>query len=69
MYLIEIKSDLQEILREYSCGQPKMIKIKNKQINKQTNKQTNTFYILNISAKSSWIFTKFSGELSVGVPQ
>ena len=26
------------------------------------------FLILNISAKSSQIFTKFSGELSVGVP-
>ena len=35
-------------------------------IHKQTNKH---FQILNISAKSSRISTKFSGELSVGVPK
>ena len=43
------------------------------QTNQQTNKQTynilqSNFIILNISAISSRIFTKFSGELSVGVP-
>merc|ERR1712120_47951 len=52
----------------YFCGCPKMIK-KKKQIKKQTNKQINIFWILNISAKSSRISTKFSGELSVGVPK
>ena len=37
---------------------------------KQTKTQTNKhFYILNISAKSSQISPKFSGELSAGVPQ
>ena len=37
-----------------------------KHINKQTNKH---FKILYISAKSSQIFTKFSGYISVGVPR
>ena len=40
----------------------------NKKKQKKTNKQINIFS-LNISAKSSQISTKFSGELSVGVPQ
>merc|ERR1712239_4506 len=76
-YLSQIKSDLHEILRETSFGCSTMIKAKNKQIYKQTNKQTNkqinisqsNFLILNISAKSSWIFTKFSGYIPVGVPR
>ena len=39
-------SDLNEILRVYSCAYPKMIKIKkNKQIIKQTNKQTNKHFL------------------------
>ena len=42
IYLSQIKSDLHEIFRVYSCGCPKMIKInKNKSIKKQTNKQIN----------------------------
>merc|ERR1711867_309049 len=53
-------------------GYSRMIKAKNKHILKKTNKQINifqsNFLILNISAKSSRIFTKFSGELSLGVP-
>ena len=42
-YLSQINSDPHEIFRVYSCGPPKMIKIKkkNKPVNKQTNKQTN----------------------------
>ena len=38
IYLSQIKSDLYEIFRVYSCGSSKMIKIKNKPVNKQTNK-------------------------------
>merc|ERR1711875_127409 len=67
-YLSQIKSDPLDIFRVYSCGCPKKIKIKDKQVNKQTNKQTNrcTFFkILYISAKSSRIFTKFSGYIPV----
>ena len=42
IYLSQINLDLHEFFRVYSCGCPKMIKIKkNKQVNKQTNKQTN----------------------------
>merc|ERR1711867_293068 len=41
IYLIQIKSNLHEIFRVYSCWCSKIIKIKNKQFNKQTNKQTN----------------------------
>ena len=29
----------------------------------------NIFYIVNISAKSSWIFTNLSGNLPVGIPR
>ena len=74
-YLSQIKSDIYKTFRETFCQCPKMIKIKkNKQINKKkTNNLTNkhfqsNFRILNISAKSSQIFTKFSGDLSLGVP-
>ena len=64
--------DVQNIIRVYSCGCPNMIRIKNKQFNEQTNKQSNkqTFFkILYISAKSSPIFTEFSGYIPVGVPR
>ena len=64
---------------ELSVSVPWWLKQKtNKYINnqptKQTNKQTNkhfqsNFLILNISAKSSRIFWKFLGKLSVGILQ
>merc|ERR1712236_196742 len=64
-YLSQIKSDLHENFRVYFCGCHKIIKIKNEQVK---NKQINIFKILSISAKSSQIFIKFSGELFLGVP-
>ena len=57
-YLSQVKSDLCKTFNETSCGCPMIIK----RIHKQTKKQKKTnkhFKILNISAKSSWIFAKF----------
>ena len=62
-YLSQINSDLHKIFRVPSHKCPKMIEIKNKQLNKQTNQQTNKYFLkLNISAKSSSVFTKLSGK-------
>ena len=78
MYLSQTKSDLHKIVRVYSCGCPKMI-IKPLQSrippllpfspsSPPLSCQSNLL-ILNISAKSSHIFTKFSGYIPVGVPK